>query len=196
MGGTNTITLLGLPDPSTIDLGSALPTISGQTLTITGAGQDALTVRRVSGGDYPIFTTSVSDVSIAGMTITQGRAVPQGGPVFGGGIYSFAGSLELDDVAVVGNAAAMGGANAFAEGGGIYKEQGTLRIRDSTVSQNTVEVTSSDGLGIGGGIATVLVTDFEVVNSTISHNSSRSPARAARPHAAVASRCPPSRSRS
>jgi len=74
-----------LPDPSTIDLGRALPTISGQTLTITGAGQDALTVRRVSG-DYPIFTTSASDVSISGMTITQGRAVPQGGPVVGGGI--------------------------------------------------------------------------------------------------------------
>jgi hypothetical protein len=49
LGGTNTITLFGLPDPSTIDLGSALPTISGQTLTIVGAGQDALTVRRFSG---------------------------------------------------------------------------------------------------------------------------------------------------
>ncbi len=96
LGGTNTITLVGLPDPSTIDLGSALPTISGQTLTITGAGQDALTVRRVSGGDYPIFTTNASDVSIAGMTITNGRAVPQGGPVLGGGIYSVFGSLELD----------------------------------------------------------------------------------------------------
>ena len=49
--------------------------------------------------------------------------MPQGGPVFGGGIYSLGGSLELDDVAVNGNAAAMSGANAFAEGGGVYKEQ-------------------------------------------------------------------------
>jgi hypothetical protein len=171
LGGTNQITLLGLPHPSTIDLGSALPTISGQTLTITGAGQDALTVRRVSGGDYPIFTTSASDVSISGMTITQGRAVPQGGPVFGGGIYSLGGRLELDDVGVVGNAAAMSGANAFAEGGGIYKEQGSLTIRDSTISQNTVDVTSSGGLGLGGGVAAVLVSDFEVSNSTIAHNS-------------------------
>ena len=171
LGGTNTITLLGLPDPSTIDLGSALPTISGQTLTITGRGQHALTVRRASGGDYPIFTTSVSAVTIRGMTITQGRAVPQGGPVFGGGIYSYAGSLDLEDVGVVGNTAAMSGANAFAEGGGLYKEQGTLTIRDSTISQNTVDATSDGALGLGGGIAAVLLTDFEVANSTIAHNS-------------------------
>ena len=171
LGGTNTITLLGLPDPSTIDLGSALPTISGQTLTIVGAGQDALTVRRVSGTDFPIFTTNVSAVTIRGMTITQGRAVPQGGPVFGGGIYSFAGSLDLEDVGVVGNAAAMSGANAFAEGGGVYKEQGTLTIRDSTISQNTVDATSTDaGLAFAGGVAAASVTGLQVFNSTIGHN--------------------------
>jgi CSLREA domain-containing protein len=174
LGGTNTITLLGLPDPSTIDLFSALPTISGQTLTITGRGQHALTVRRAAGGDYSIFTSSVSDVSISGMTITNGRALAPNGIVQGGGIYSFAGSLELDDVAVVGNAAAGEG---FAQGGGIYKEQGTLTIRDSTISQNSVLVTSNGallglgGLGLGGGISAVLVTDFEVANSTIGQNS-------------------------
>ena len=172
LGGTNTITLFGLPAPSTINLGSALPTISSQTLTIVGAGQDALTVRRVSGGDYPIFTTNASAVIIRGMTITQGRAVPQGGQVLGGGIYSLAGSLDLEDVGVVGNAAAMSGETALAGGGGVHKEQGTLTIRDSTISQNTVDVTSSDdGRAFGAGIAASSVTGFEVFNSTISHNS-------------------------
>ncbi len=175
--GADTINLLGLSDPSTIDLGSALPTISGQTLTITGAGQDALTVRRNSGGDYSIFTIVPTDiasnVSIAGMTITNGRAVgsPSGFPA-GGGIYSFAGSLELDDVAVVGNAVvASGGANGLAEGGGVYKEQGTLTIRNSTISQNTVEITGGSGAGFGGGIAQSNGGDLQVVNSTISQNS-------------------------
>jgi Ca2+-binding RTX toxin-like protein len=178
LGGTNTITLLGLPDPSTLNPGSARPTIAGQTLTITGAGPDALTVRRDSGGDYSIFTVVpsgmvASNVSIRGMTITNGRAAgsPSGYPA-GGGIYSLAGSLELDDVAVVGNAAVSSGeSDAFVEGGGIYKEQGTLTIRNSTISQNTLEVTGgSTGLGFGGGIAQV-AGDLEVVNSTIGENS-------------------------
>ena len=173
LGAANTITLLGLPDPSTIDLGSPLPTISGQTLTIVGAGQDALTVRRASGGDYPIFKAMGGDVTIRGMTVTQGRAVAQGGPVVGGGgIYSVGGSLKLEHVGVVGNAAATSGANASAEGGGVYKEQGTLTIQDSTISQNTVDATSTDdGLAFGGGIAAASVEALDVFDSTIGHNS-------------------------
>ena len=37
------------------------------------------------GRRLPIFTTNASAVTIRGMTITNGRAVPQGGPVVGGG---------------------------------------------------------------------------------------------------------------
>ncbi|NDJ60765.1 MAG: CSLREA domain-containing protein [Chloroflexi bacterium] len=65
--------------PYEIGLTGALPAIN-TTITLTGLGQDLLTVRRVSGGNYGIFTVNGTGVfTISGMTLRDGLA-----PLFGG----------------------------------------------------------------------------------------------------------------
>ncbi len=151
VGGSNAIDF-DLPDPSTIDLTSALPVIEAPVaaLDISGPGMQSLTVRRDSGGDYSVISIYGADVSISGMTITNGRAPA------GAGILSISGLLVLEDVAVVRNTA-VGAAGVF--GGGVSKTGGTLRVRRSTISENSA---TSNGVGFadtfGGGIEMVAGT--------------------------------------
>ncbi len=61
-----------------IQLTGALPTLTGN-VTLKGPGASVLTVRRNTGGDYRIFTTSNGTdngpiVDISGLTITNGQA--------------------------------------------------------------------------------------------------------------------------
>ena len=165
VGGSNAIDF-DLPDPSTIDLASALPFIGPPVaaLDISGPGMQSLTVRRDSGGDYPVIGMSVDAASISGMTITNGRAQ------LGGGIVSSAGVLVLDDVAVVRNAAVAAG-GLVAAGGGVEKTSGVLRIRRSTISENSATANgTSIGLALGGGISLTAVI-LEIIESTIDNNS-------------------------
>lgn len=169
-GGTNTIAF-ALPTPSIISLTSPLPVIDDQTaLTIAGPGPDKLTVRRLSGGDYPVFRTEASDVTLSGMTITNGLALAPSGIFSGGGVSSLFGSLVLDDVAIIDNHAVASGDQAFAIGGGVFVEQGDLTVRHSVISDNSAEAVGDTGQAIGGGVGTTLALEIDIADSTIDQN--------------------------
>jgi hypothetical protein len=142
-----------------------------QTPDITIDGQGASRDLSIVGGN----------VSIDGLTITNGYALVHGGGVslgyggaapanvaishsiisnnnaaYGGGIsVDFGDSLQLTNSVVSGN-------SAYYVGGGIANV-GTLALRDTTVSGNRSGYT-------GGGIANHYVGTLTVVNSTISNN--------------------------
>jgi len=159
----------------TINLQSALPDLATD-MTIEGPGADRLAVRRDSGGAYRILTmTGDPEIGISGVTVTNGRPAPFLGTDFastrGGGIEAD-GTVELTEVAVVGNVASAGGEpGADAEGGGIVNF-GTLTIRRSTISDNDatasgIATAHARGGGIAGGGA------LTVVASTVSANEAR-----------------------
>ena len=163
LGGANAIEF-ELPDPSTIDLTSALPPVGppATALDISGPGMQSLTVRRASGGDYSVISIVNADVSISGLTITNGRAQA------GAGIQSTEGELVLDGVAVVRNTAVA--TDGFAAGGGVEKALGALRVRRSTISENSATADATGGGAAGGGIAQTVGT-LEIIESTIDNNS-------------------------
>jgi subtilisin-like proprotein convertase family protein len=170
----------------TINLLTPLPDIT-VPMAIQGPGADLLTVRRDdSAGDMRIFFigSSVSRVSLGGMTISNGRV----GGLSGGGIASLS-PLTLSGMNVSGNRAAYGAGVAFfssgdvinstfsgnegeAEGSGIYHRvdfgDPELRIVNSTVSGNR---STSFGAGISA-VVTSGTSMLAVVDSTIADNQS------------------------
>ena len=132
-----------------IGLTSALPNLANNgTLTINGAR--AITVTRNSVSPFRIFrVNSGANVTLNGLSITNGFASGDGGGIYNGG------TLTVTDSTLSGNSA------TFFGGGGIYNG-GTLTVTDSTLSGNSV--TFFDGGGIyNSGILTV-------TNSTLSAN--------------------------
>jgi hypothetical protein len=164
-GGVGTDTIdFSLPNPSTITLAGALPTMTSN-IDITGPGMSQLTV---SGSDTvrPFQNNSISVDSISGMTISHG-ANPNGGAI------NNSGTLTLTDVAISASAAAVfGGTNAFPQGGGIANT-GTLHLILSVVSGNNVTANgatsqnAANGAGIFNGTTGTLTLD----RSTVSGNS-------------------------
>jgi hypothetical protein len=142
--GTDTIDF-SLPNPSTITLAGALPSMTSN-MDITGPGMSQLTV---SGNDAvrPFQNNSISVDAISGMTISHG-ANPNGGAI------NNSGTLTLTDVAVSASAAAVfGGTNAFPQGGGITNT-GTLHLILSSVTGNnaTANGATSQNAATGAGI--------------------------------------------
>jgi CSLREA domain-containing protein len=178
--------------PQTINLKGILPGLLSNII-INGPGASILTVRRDTGGEYRIFYSGGQQVTISGLTISNGLVRgadgSRGGQAPGGAIYQGRNTtLTLRD-SIISQNAAIGGtgtkpggcipnggsdfSGGFANGGGIYNEGGVLNIINSTVSGNTVvggTGSSSGGSGIGGAIfhgGGVLI----ILNSTISQNS-------------------------
>lgn len=138
-----------LPNPSTITLGSLLPSING-ALTIAGPGAAWLTI---SGADaFQVLDANSGVISVSGLTISHGRCtVCQGAGVH----ISSSGSLTLDSVVVDANTTAVSDPmDAFAEGGGIENNGGTLRVVLSAVTNNVVTASgaSMQNGASGGGI--------------------------------------------
>ena len=137
-----------LPDPTTIDVGTFLPTV-GEDLTIAGPGAEALTVNRSAVAEYRIFTTTAGMISISGLTI-------KGGKSSGGGGINNSAVLTLDDVTVSNNvAAATSATSVFALGGGILSQGGSLTVKRSTVLGNSAtgfSMSSGTAYALGGGI--------------------------------------------
>ncbi len=175
------------------------------TTTITGLGADQLIV---SGNNASsVFTIdSGATVEISGLTITQGYDASLGGGVsnygaltiadctisdnssgyFGGGIYSYGGTVTITDSTIDNNSAAD-------FGGGVFNDSGsTLTINNCTISNNssgysgggidndgtatvancTISKNSSDdhsGNGMGGGIENE--GTLTITNSTVAENS-------------------------
>ena len=172
----------------TVNLTAALPDLS-TSIAIEGPGDDQLTVRRDTGGDYRIFTVTgdtTTEVSISGMTISNGNANNCGGishedngtlaisgstisgntAVLNGGgicIRSFPSTLTVTDSTISGNSAGI-------IGGGIDNgSDGSVTVTGSTISGNTV-AGASFGSGAGGGIHNDHNGPLTITDSTISGN--------------------------
>jgi hypothetical protein len=180
-----------------------------QSVNIAGPGANQLTV---NGNKLSrIFEVATGlDVTICGLTVTQGKAEYEGGGILndgsnltlsgvaltqnivtevptdaapgateldanGGGLYSAAGNLILNNCQVIGNAA-VGAAVATSYGdtwgGGIYVNDGTAAITGSLFTDNSVQggSTSQDGDGWGGAIQTF--APITISNSAFSCNRS------------------------
>ena len=119
--------------------------VISQDLTIEGPGTGSLTI---SGNNVSrVFSITVGNVAISGVTIRDGNSGSDSG-----GIQNF-GTLTLTNSTVSGN-------TANDNGGGIFSAGGTLTITNSTVSGN-----SGEGGGIHNGGGTLTIT-----NSTVSDN--------------------------
>jgi hypothetical protein len=128
-----------------------------------GAGQLA-----VSGNPYSrVFDIGGGvTVTIAGLTIANGRAWDFPGAYFGGGIYN-TGTLTVSACTITGN-------TAFFRGAGIYN-RGTLTVVGSTLTGNVSNDSGNWGDGppatLGGGIYNDAAGTATISNSTISDNS-------------------------
>ncbi len=96
----------------TIALLTAPPGIT-QQLDVLGPGASTLTVRRVVGAQsfpvFAVFTTAGTATTIAGLTITNGEAMLQGG-----GITALnGGSLTVRDAIVTANRAVEGSSGGY-----------------------------------------------------------------------------------
>jgi CSLREA domain-containing protein len=121
-----------------------------KNLIIAGPGAKVLTVdgQHVAG----VFAIGSGDVTLSGLTITNGSAAPAGP---GGGVVNSSGNVTIDSSIVVANVAESG------SGGGIYNAAGTMMVRNSSIINNSATE--------GGGIYSS--GPFVLVNSTISNNS-------------------------
>lgn len=126
-GGADTINFSLPAGPQTITLGSALPTLSGDTTITNSTGSANLTVTRGAGA-FAILTVGAgtTTASLTGVRITGGSGTT------GGGIsITAATNVSLTDVVVTTNTASTAG-------GGIYNgSTGTLTLTNSVVSTNS-----------------------------------------------------------
>src|SRR5439155_6157186 len=124
-------------------------------LIIEGPGASSLVIKRSSAigtSDFRIFNVSSGNVTISGLTVSNGR------DDVGGGIYS-QGSLTLNDCAVTGNIATE-------SGGGIFNTSEMI-ISNCVVRGNSAAGETWDGFGGGIYNSSTLTS----ITSTISNNS-------------------------
>lgn len=153
------------------------PNLNGQTITLTsgelyinknltiqGPGAGQLTV---SGGNTSrVFFVIANNVSLSGLTITQGNA--NLGPFSGyggGGILDFSsrqGMLTISDCVLSDNLATHGGGIANVQGG-------SLKIVNSTLSGNSASGIGGEGGGIYS-LAPTLAGTVAIENCTLSDN--------------------------
>lgn len=138
-----------------------------KNLTILGPGPNKLIVARMFGHHVPsfrVFRVNAGVVTIAGMTIFNGRAINTDGVSdnLGGGIYNrAAASLTVSNCVIARNVAPTeAGGNGF--GGGIFSS-GPLTIVNSTVRDN-------DATYAGGGICTFHSSKFVAEGCTVNGN--------------------------
>jgi hypothetical protein len=176
----------GLDD--TIEFGVPCPTSSPITLaatlditanmTIEGPDANDVTVSGAGAVEDVSVGSGVTNARISGLVIEDGLAAAGGN---GGGVYN-AGTLNLDDVTVSGDAAGEGVSygGAGGSGGGIYNT-GTLEITDSTISDDDAgegapgeeglpDAASNGGPGGAGGSGGGILNagSLTVIGSTIS----------------------------
>ena len=138
-----------------INLRSVLPDLANRgSLTINGGG--AITVHRSSATQFRIFfVLSKANVTLNGLTITNGDTRTLGGGIQNGG------TLTITNSVISGNSASTAG-------GGIYNAGSTLTITNSRISGNVANGSAS-GSG-GGGLDLNVGSTTTILNSTISGN--------------------------
>ena len=147
-----------LSTPATILLTSG-ELVVNQSVTITGPGQDQLTVDANGQWDRVFLVippdpdwTLEKTVTISGLTIANGRNVQ------GGGIYQLRGTLTLRDCTLRDNFAGDAG-------GGVFIANGTLVITRCTLSDNTVGAVD-ENLYTGGAVAFLVEGEKDRINVT------------------------------
>jgi hypothetical protein len=147
-------------DGQTITLTSDQLTIN-KTLDIEGPGASLLTI---SGSDTNrVFAVEGGTVTIAGLTITHGRA-----SAYGGGVRNTA-DLTLANDVLSDNTAMQGGSNTI-EGGAVNNgPNSTLTIGNCTFIDNQV-ICGHDGLGQGGALWNHEGSTATIVDSTFTSN--------------------------
>ena len=159
-----------------------LDVTSSDKITIIGQGQSVTTI---DGGqiDRVFHLTNGSDVELRSLTITDGRAVDDGGDgqaggngsASGGGVLKGNGNLTLVNSTITASSAIADAGNG-ARGGGIYSSGGTVNVSSSVISNNT----ATGGAGAaarpfggsgGGGAFFGNSTSATVTDSKISGNS-------------------------
>jgi hypothetical protein len=136
-----------------------------ENLTIQGPGASSLTIS--GNNSVRVFNigsvTPAIDVTLSGLTLSNGKAPVVGGQAVGGCIFNNSTSTLTITSVTVSNSTAQG---VFAMGGGgiLNNNTGTLDITNSTISGNS----SSDGFG--GGIlnnaGTVNITNSNIVGNS------------------------------
>jgi hypothetical protein len=144
------------------------PSLNGQTITLTsgelvlnksltiegpGAGQLAISGGVIWAHGRPIGGSRVfevigsgTNVTLSGLTITDGNAARSGFNGDGGAILNYDGSTLTVSGCTVSNSAAN-------DGGGIYNFGATLKLVNSTLTGNLANGTNGDGAdGEGGGL--------------------------------------------
>jgi CSLREA domain-containing protein len=148
--------------------GTQLPTID-EPLYIDGPGAGALTVSGNNASRILYMDTAAGDdVTVSGLTLSGGRAVPtMTDPATGGAILNLDADLTIRDSTITGNSAS---GESAAAGGGISTKYNTT-IQDSTIANNVAQSTKYDGdaAAFGGGLGTI-GDRTTIEGSTISGN--------------------------
>ena len=127
-----------------------------KNLTITGPGAGIISV---SGNNAVRVFETGANVTISGLTITQGKNSLDGG----GGIYN-TGALTLNNCAISNNSTDI-------RGGGIYST-GAITINNCTISNNSSRGNALNGLGSGAGV--FLAASATIKDSLVSGNAADS----------------------
>lgn len=152
---TNTVDLSGLS--GAISLAAPLPTVGGNSLTLTGPGAGSLAVDGHNA--YQILPISTSSpITITGLTLENGNVTGNGGAIDS---TSTNGQLTLANDTV-------SGSTATGDGGGIYT-RGGLSVTDSTITGNSAPTGFGGGLDVNGKYGSGSAVALK--NTTISGNS-------------------------
>lgn len=150
--------------PLTITLLSALPHLSGDTLSINGSnrGIDGGRVRISGGGTHSIFHLSDdSQLSLDSLILTRGYNADNGG----GAIHCTHSSLAV-------NHCQFDSCLAIGMGGAIYaEERSKLTISNSVFSRNSTSPTVGEQ-AYGGALAIKTPSPSQIYNCSFSFNSS------------------------
>jgi hypothetical protein len=132
------------------------------SITISGPGSQTLTVN-ANAMSRVFHISSGTTVTISGLTITNGNALPSDD--YGGGIYNDHAMLMLSNSAVTLNTAQIGG-------GGIYNDgtnsgSATLQISNSLIASNaTLFGGGIFNAGVNGGSAALAISDSTLSDNT------------------------------
>ncbi|HJY27664.1 MAG TPA: choice-of-anchor Q domain-containing protein, partial [Pyrinomonadaceae bacterium] len=173
-GSTITFNLATVISPITL---TSAELLVNKNLTITGPGSGSLTVQRSTAGgtpDFRIFNINGGvTVSIAGLTLSNGRVSGNFPGNAGGAIWNNHSSLTITDCILSGNSAVQVSPAGF--GGALYNDgsnggSATLTILNS-------QITGNSAIGSGGGIFNFGfngTANLSITNSTINNNSAPS----------------------
>lgn len=156
LSGTITLGTSGLYyDGSTLPVGQSVSIDGDNEITIQGTG------------DAPVFYAKYDDTAdyntdvfqVAQVTITGG------GGARGGGILSYANSLQLADATIEGNVVSEAGGGVWHEP---YSGQGELMMLGTQISGNTV--TGTDGYAGGVGVLIPFGSNIDISGASFSNN--------------------------